>query len=78
VLFLCDIWTIHDLEHCSVCSDEINEGEPSISIIDNDNFSNDTLTGGGTAQRCNWMFLQRLKYCDPDVKKRRGQESACY
>ena len=35
-------------------------GEPSISIIDNDDFSNDTLTGGGTAHRCNWMSLQRL------------------
>ena len=55
---------MHDLEQCSVCSDEINEREPSISIIDNDDFSNDKLTGGGTADRCNWMFLQRLKYCN--------------
>jgi len=57
VLFLRDIWTMHDLEQCSVCSDEINEGEPSISIIDNDDFSNDALTGGGTAHHCIWMFL---------------------
>jgi len=62
VLFLRDIWTMHDLEQCSVCSEEIAEGKPSISIIDNDDFSNDTLTGGGTAHRCNWMFLQRLKH----------------
>jgi len=55
---------MHDLEQCSVCSDEINEGEPSISIIDNDDFSNDTLTGGGIAHNCNWMFLQRLKHCN--------------
>jgi len=55
---------MHDLEQCSVCSDDINEGEPSISIIDNDDFSNDTLTGGGTAHRCNWMFLQYLKHCN--------------
>jgi len=34
VVFLRDIWTMHDLEQCFVCSDEINEGEPSISIID--------------------------------------------
>ena len=58
------IWTMHDLEQCSVCSDEINKGEPSISINDNDDFSNDTLTGGGTAHRCNWMFLQHLKHCN--------------
>jgi len=25
VLFLRDIWTMHNLEQCSVCSDEINE-----------------------------------------------------
>ena len=25
VLFLRDIWTMHDLEQCSVCPDEINE-----------------------------------------------------
>jgi len=60
VLFLRDLWTMHDLERCSVCPDEITEGEPSISIIDNDDFNNDTLTGGGTAHRCNWMFLQRI------------------
>ncbi|KAK1906746.1 Elongation factor P, partial [Dissostichus eleginoides] len=38
---------------------QIAEGEPSISIIDNDDFRNDTLTGGGTSHHCNWMFLQR-------------------
>ncbi len=61
VLLLRDVWTMHDLERCSVCPDEVAEGEPSISIIDNDDFRNDTLTGGGTAHRCNWMFLQRLE-----------------
>ena len=54
------IWIMHDIERCSVCPDEIAEGEPSISIIDNDDFRNDTLTGGGTAHRTNCMFLQRL------------------
>jgi len=38
VLFLRDTWTMHDLEQCCVCSDEINDGGPSISIIDNDDF----------------------------------------
>jgi len=63
-VLLRDIWTTHDLEQCFVCSDEINEGEPSISVIENDDFSNDTMTGGGTAHRCNWMFLQCLKHCN--------------
>jgi len=26
--------------------------------------SNDTLTGGGTVRRCNWMFLEHLKHCN--------------
>lgn len=60
VLLLRDVWTMHDLQQCSVCPKEIAEGQPSISIIDNDDFRNDTLTGGGTAHRCNWMFLQHL------------------
>ncbi|KAL8575003.1 hypothetical protein ACOMHN_064534 [Nucella lapillus] len=59
VLLLRDLWTMHDLERCSVCPVEVADGEPSISIIDNDHFRNDTLTGGGTAHSTNWMFLQR-------------------
>ena len=65
VLLLRDVWTLHDLERCSVCPDEIADAVPSISIIDNDDFLNDTLTGGGTAHRCNWMFLQRLEHLVP-------------
>ena len=60
VLLLRDVWTMHDLERCSVCPDEVAEGKPSISVIDNDDFHNDTLTGGGTAHYTNWMFLQHL------------------
>ncbi|KAL8590504.1 hypothetical protein ACOMHN_010940 [Nucella lapillus] len=59
VLLLRDLWTMHDLERCFVCPVEVADGEPSISIIDNDDFRNATLTGGGTAHRTNWMFLQR-------------------
>ncbi|KAL7406316.1 hypothetical protein ABVT39_017681 [Epinephelus coioides] len=44
LLLLRDVWTMHDLEQCSVCPNEIAEGEPSIGIIDNDDFLNDTLT----------------------------------
>ena len=62
VQFLCDVWTMHDLEQCTVCANEISEGEPSISIIHNDDFSNDTLTGEDTAHRRNWMFLQCVKH----------------
>ena len=61
VLILRDAWTLHDLDRCSVCPDAIAEGQPSISIIDNDDFLSDTLTGGGTSHRCNWMFLQHLE-----------------
>lgn len=61
VLALRDAWTVHDLDRCSVCPDAIAEGLPCVSIIDNDDFLNDTLTGGGTSHRCNWMFLQRLE-----------------
>ncbi|KAL8562136.1 hypothetical protein ACOMHN_041971 [Nucella lapillus] len=46
VLLLRDLWTMHDLERCSVCPVEVADGEPSISIIDNDDFRNDTLTEG--------------------------------
>ena len=60
VHILRDAWTLHDLDRCSVCPDAIAEGQPSISIIDNDDFHSDTLTGGRTSHRCNWMFLQRL------------------
>ena len=48
--------TILALLKLKVCPDEIMEKIPSISIIDNDDFLNDTLTGGDTAHRCNWMF----------------------
>jgi len=47
-----NVRTMHNLDRCSVCPDKINDGKPSICIIDND-FLYDTLTGGGTAHRCN-------------------------
>ena len=36
VLILWDAWTLHDLDRCSMCPDAIAEGQPSISIIIND------------------------------------------
>ena len=68
---------MHDLERCSVCPNEIAEGEPSISIIDNDDFLNDTLTGGGTAHRCNWMFLQRLERRSTGVQEHEVNTPLC-
>ena len=68
VLLLHDVWTMHDLKRCSVCPDEIAEKVPSISIIDNDDFHNDTLTGGGTAHRTNWMFLQHIEHQSIEVQ----------
>ena len=71
VLLLRDVWTMHDLEHCSVA-----EGEPRISIINNDDFVNDALTGGGTAHRCNWMSLQRLERLVQEYKANIQDEHA--
>ena len=52
---------MRDLVRCSVYPDEIARLEPSISINDNHDFLNDTLTGGATALRCNRIFLRRLE-----------------
>ena len=62
VLLLRDVWTMPDLERRLVCPNEITEGEPSISIIDNDDFLNDILPGGDTEHSCNLMFLQHLEH----------------
>jgi len=77
VLLLRDVWAMHDLQRCWVCPDEIADGEPSISIIDNDDFTNDTLTGGGTAHRTNWMFLQRLERLVPNYNANIQFEQVC-
>jgi len=61
VLILQDAWTLHNLDSCSVCPDAIAEGQPGISIVDNDDILSDTLTGGGTSHRCNWIFLQHIE-----------------
>ena len=33
VPFLRDVWTMHDLEQCTVCAIEISEGEPSMTMM---------------------------------------------
>jgi hypothetical protein len=77
ILLLRDLWTMHDLERCSICPDEIAHGEPSISIMDNDDFTNDTLTGEGTSHRTNWMFLQRQERIIRDNDGNTQEEQAC-
>ena len=74
VLLLRDLWAMHGLERCSICPDEISNGEPSINIIDNDEFTNDTWTGGGTTHRTDWMFLQRLERLVPETHNPDEQE----
>ena len=49
VLLLRDTWTVHDLQFNKDCPNEITEDTPAIVIVDNDDFQNDTLTGGGTS-----------------------------
>ena len=58
VLLLRDAWAVHDLQLCSDCPSEIAEDKPGVVIVDNDDFRNDTLTGGNTSHRTNVMYVQ--------------------
>ena len=60
VLLLKDAWAVHDLQLCSDCPNEIAEGKPGVIIVDNDDFQNDTLTGGNTSHRTNVMYVQQV------------------
>ena len=51
-------WACHESEKTPVCSEELRYWYPGVAIIDNDDFREDTLTGGGTSHRTNMMFLQ--------------------
>ena len=74
VLLLRDAWAVHDLQRCTACPHEIAEDRPGVVIVDNDDFRNDTLTGGNTSHRTNVMYVQlaSLEYrgplCDERVK----------
>ena len=59
VLMLRDTWALNDVQRDDHCPVEIADGRPSVLIMDNDDFKNDTLTGGGTSHRTNCMFIQR-------------------
>ena len=60
VLLLRDAWAVHDLQLCSDCPNEIADDKPGVIIVDNDDFQNDTLTGGNTSHRTNVMYVQRV------------------
>jgi len=74
VLLLKDAWAVHDLQICFDCPKEIAEGKPGVIIVDNDDFQNDTLTGGNTSRRTNVMYVQHANLenhgpkCDERVK----------
>ncbi len=67
VLLLRDAWAVHDLQLCTDYPNEITEDMPGVIIVDNDDFRNDTLTGGNTSHRTNVMYVQQvtLEYHGP-------------
>ena len=58
VLLLRDAWAVHDIQLCSEFPNEIAENTPGVIVVDNDDFQNDTLTGGDTSHRTNVMYVQ--------------------
>ena len=62
ILYLRDWWALCDLEIASICPPELSNDLPSIQIVDNDDYRNDTLTGGGTSLLTNVMYIQH-----PDI-----------
>ena len=55
-----DAWALRDLQLCAECPNEIVENTPGAILVDNDDFRNDTLTGGDTSYRNNVMYVQPL------------------
>ena len=58
ILYLRDWWALCDLEIVSICPPELVYDNPGIQIVDNDDFRNDILTGGGTSHLTNVMYIQ--------------------
>ena len=58
VLMMRDFWVVNDLKYSLNCPFELAEGKPPITIVDNDDFKSDTLTGAGQPHRTNVMFVQ--------------------
>ena len=82
VLLLKDAWAVQDLQLCSDCPNEIAEDKPGIIIVDNDDFQNDTLTGGNTSYRTNVVHVQQVSLenhgpqCDERAKDAKALSSA--
>ncbi len=72
VLLLRDAWAVHDLQLCTDCPNEITEDMPGVIIVDNDDFQNDTQTGGNISHRTNVMYVQQvtLEYHGPQCGER--------
>ena len=71
MFLLKDTWTVHDLQLCSDCSNEIAEDKNDVIIVDSDDFQNDTLTGGNTSCCTNVMHVKLENHglhCDECVK----------
>ena len=51
----------HENQVSQVCRKELAYGYPGIAVIDNDDFREDTLTGGRTSHRTNMIFVQPVK-----------------
>ena len=58
VLHLYDAWAKHDITANNICPAELAQDIPGAAIMDNDDFSDDTLTGANTSHRTNVMFVQ--------------------
>ena len=58
MLALYEACAVHDITSNTACPDELADGFPGTSIMDNDDFQDDTLTGADTSHRTNVMFVQ--------------------
>ena len=54
-------WAYEENKVSQVCPRQLLNGFPGTAIIDNDDFREDTLTGGGTSHRTNMLFVQSEK-----------------
>ena len=60
ILLLYHVWGLEDVSEFNFIPREIAKDVPAISIVDNDDFKIDTLTGNSQeAHRTNVMFVQR-------------------
>ena len=58
ILDLYSAWSLKAIETNNTCSSEITQDIPGVVVLDNDDFREDTLTGGGTSHFTNVCILQ--------------------